>query len=129
MAKERIGTVEYDPRKGCYRVRLTLNDGARPWVDLTPTARSPLAEARAREVAAERSRIAREENLTAADFGLKSRVAAELPAPATGAGDMETWLAAWAVVGCGQNGRIGRSADGAWRARRRSWLDADQVSM
>jgi integrase len=75
MAKDRIGTIQYDSGKGCYRVRLTLNDGARPWVNLTPTARSPKAEARAREVAAERSQLARKKGLRAEDFGMKPRTA------------------------------------------------------
>ena len=95
MPKERRGTVEYDAKKGCYRIRLTLNDGSRPWVDLTPTARSALAEKRAREVAAERSKIARKENVRAEDFGLKPR-AGPVEAQAAAAPDvMERWLEAW----------------------------------
>jgi len=95
MPKERRGTVEYDAKKGCYRIRLTLNDGSRPWVDLTPTARSALAEKRAREVAVQRSKIARQENLRAEDFGLKPRAEKvdALAAPATDV--MERWLEAW----------------------------------
>jgi integrase len=69
----RTGTVVYDDAKKCYLIRLTLEDGARPWIELAPTARSPVAEARAREVAAERSKIARDRHLIAEDFGLRSR--------------------------------------------------------
>jgi hypothetical protein len=29
MAREHRGTVKYDAKRGCYRVRLTLNDGSR----------------------------------------------------------------------------------------------------
>ncbi len=95
MPKERRGTVEYDAKKGCYRIRLTLNDGSRPWVDLTPTARSALAEKRAREVAVQRSKIARQENLRAEDFGLKPR-AEKVDAEAAPATDvMERWLEVW----------------------------------
>jgi hypothetical protein len=73
MPKERKGTVWYEADRGCYRIKLTLNDGARPVIDLTPTARSPQAEERAKEVAAERSKMAREKDLRAEDFGLKPR--------------------------------------------------------
>lgn len=103
MPKERIGSVWYDPARGCYRIKLTLNDGSRPTVDLTPTVESPLAEKRAREVAAQRSRIAREKNLRAEDFGVKGRTSQGLggptpPAPppaATTATDMAQWADAW----------------------------------
>ncbi len=96
MAKRRSGTVAYDEAKKCYQIRLTLNDGSRPWVALSPAARSPLAEARAREVAAERSRIAREKRLTAEDFGLMPRPGPKAPETTTSPTDaMQTWLDAW----------------------------------
>ncbi len=100
MPKPRTGVVWYDARRGCYRIKLTLNDGARPTIDLSPTARSALAEERARAVAAERSRIARDKGLRAEDFGLAPRAAQGVAAEGQGeAGpttdDMASWLQAW----------------------------------
>ncbi|MGD0680079.1 MAG: tyrosine-type recombinase/integrase [Polyangiaceae bacterium] len=95
MAKERSGTIAYDDSKKCYRIRLTLNDGSRPWVDLSPTARSARAEERARAVAAERSKIAREKNLTAADFGLKRRAEPKRQAASSPTDAMQEWLGIW----------------------------------
>jgi integrase len=82
MARERRGTVKYDVKRGCYRVRLTLNDGSRPWFDLPPIGPSAMAEAKARVVAADRSRIAGDKNLIAEDFGLKLRPPPKPPDPA-----------------------------------------------
>ena len=78
MPRELKGTVDWvlpgpSEQQGHYRYRITLIDGARPWIDVAPGPRSPLAEARVREVAAERSSIAREKGLRAEDFGLKAR--------------------------------------------------------
>ena len=57
MSRERTGTAQYVPPKpgepqGHYKVRITCNDGSRPWVHLDPGPKSPQAEARAREAAA-----------------------------------------------------------------------------
>ncbi len=49
-------------------------DGARPWVDLDPSLpNNARGKQRAKEIALERSSIAKTEGLTAADFGLKPR--------------------------------------------------------
>ena len=62
MPRERSGCVRYDNRKGCYAIRITLNGSKRsPWIPLSPATRSPDAEKRAREVAVERTKIARDE--------------------------------------------------------------------
>jgi integrase len=99
--RERTGTVTYDEAKGCYCIKLTLNCGTRtPWLPLSPAVRSPNAEMRAREVAAERSKIARDEDLKPEDFGMKPR--APKTAPGGGSGPairgeatMEGWLGVW----------------------------------
>jgi integrase len=93
VPKERSGTVWYDATRGCYRIKLTLNDGTRPTIDLTPTAKSPFAEARAREVAVERSKIARDKNLTGEDFGLRppSKTAEGKPTGET----VQQWVDRW----------------------------------
>jgi integrase len=95
MPKERTGTVWYDDERRCYAVKISLNDGARPTIFLTPTSKSPEAEGRAHEVAKERSRIAREEDHRAEDYGLpprKPKAAATAAAPPS---TMQSWLDAW----------------------------------
>ncbi|MGD0679646.1 MAG: site-specific integrase [Polyangiaceae bacterium] len=99
MPKPRTGTVEWVPPKkgeplGHYRYRITLSDGARPWVDFAPGPASPDAEARVRELAIERSKIARDRELKAEDFGLKPRPPVCRP-ECRETGDMVTWLHAW----------------------------------
>ena len=64
MGKQATGTVEWaEPkpgeRQGHYKARITLPDGTRPWIHFDPGPRSPQAEARAREKAAEASERAR----------------------------------------------------------------------
>ena len=110
MPRELKGTVDWvlpgpSEQQGHYRYRITLIDGARPWIDVAPGPRSPLAEARVREVAAERSKIAREKGLRAEDFGLKPRgsrtapLVATLPEGETVAKWTDRWLAARAGRG------------------------------
>ncbi len=75
MPRKPTGTAEWvEPTngepKGHYKVRLSLEDGGRPWVHLNPGPRSPQAEARARETAASYTERARREGKTSADFGL-----------------------------------------------------------
>jgi hypothetical protein len=65
MAKSRTGTIEWvlpkeGEKQGHYRYRITLSDGARPWIACEPRPHSPEAEARVRKLSADRSKIARE---------------------------------------------------------------------
>jgi integrase len=103
MPREAIGTVAYvpaDPKKGTtlghYRYRITLGDGARPWIECPAGPRSPLVEQRVREKAVERSKEARAKGLRAEDFGLQPRAAAGRShggAPQSEA--MSKWVEAW----------------------------------
>ncbi len=73
MPRELTGGVEYVPPGpgeplGNYRYRISLVDGSRPWIDVAPTVRSKDAEARVREVAAERSKTAREKGRSVSGF-------------------------------------------------------------
>lgn len=87
MGREATGTIEYVDAKpgeaqGRWKVRISLLDGARPWITCDPSPKSPQTEARAREKAAHWSERARRERLTAAGFGLvaplvKTRARAE----------------------------------------------------
>jgi integrase len=99
MSREATGTVDYVPAKagealGHYAARIRLNDGGRPRVHFSPAARSPNAEQRAREKAAEWSERARRENLSSADFGILARARPEPAAPRP-EGDMGEWLRVW----------------------------------
>src|SRR5258708_18150990 len=117
MPRLRTGTVTYDNAKRCYVYKLTLNDGSRtPWLPLTPTAKSPIAEARAREVAKEKSEIARREKLTPEHFDMKRRPSKSAPAPGgeTVGEYFDRWNAARAATG------IGTTVDD--RSRWRKWL-------
>jgi integrase len=96
MSRARTGTVWYDEARGCWAYRLTLSDGSRSpavYID-TLTARSPNAKKRAVEVAAERSQVAAEKKLTAADFGIKPRAKASAPEGETVSQYFERWLTA-----------------------------------
>lgn len=71
MPRARTGTAVYVEAKpgearGHYRIRVTANDGSRPWFDLDPGPKSPQAEARARETAAAYSEDVRRKGLGAA---------------------------------------------------------------
>jgi integrase len=71
MPRPRTGTVVYVPPGGGevlghYKVRITCNDGSRPWVDLNPSPRSPEARAKAREAAAHYSEQFREQGVVGA---------------------------------------------------------------
>ena len=99
MPRRATGTIEYVEATGAeaqghYRARITLSDGARPWIDFAPGPRSPKAESRARERAAHWSERARNENLTAAAFGIAKRTA-----PEAIEGDaklaMQAWMKTW----------------------------------
>lgn len=77
MGRKATGTVEYiegkDGKPGHYRCRVTCVDGARPWIDLDPTPRSPQQEARAKERAAAMSERIRREKLTGEQFAIVRR--------------------------------------------------------
>jgi integrase len=92
MARKATGSVRYDEKKGCYVARITV-PGGRPWVDLEPSAKSPKAEARAREKAAAITERARERKLTIADF--KMRRTAAQPAPTAEGESVEDWCDRW----------------------------------
>lgn len=102
--KPRTGTVVYVPAKpgeamGHYKVRVTSNDGSRPWIHLQkPSPKSPQAEARAREKAAAWSERAGRDGvvLTPARKTKASearRVAAE--AAASGGETVKAYAARW----------------------------------
>src|SRR5580698_2233888 len=98
MPRARQGTVRYEPRKGCYQIKLTLNCGTRtPWFDLSPSVRSPNAMMRAKEVAKERTEIARDKDLKPEDFGMKPRQASDPATDATksAATTMQDWVDEW----------------------------------
>ena len=84
MARERSGTVAWDPKRGCWRARLTLNDGSRPWVDLPEKTKSAQAQERARERARALTERARSREMTATDFGIARRYEEVPSAPAVG---------------------------------------------
>lgn len=74
MARAASGTVAWDNERGIWRGRITLNDGARPWIDGPQgLPRNERGEMRAREYISERAEIARREGLIASDFGIKPR--------------------------------------------------------
>jgi integrase len=93
------GSVHWEPatrrRPGHYKFRLSLEDGSRPWVHLDPTARSTLAEARAREVAQERSDQARRDHLRGEDFDLGPRQPRTKDVPRATGQTMDAWLKDW----------------------------------
>lgn len=64
---------KWDESKGCWLGRISLVDGARPWIEVRDLPRSKQGERRAAEVIAHRNEVARAEKLIAADFGLKPR--------------------------------------------------------
>lgn len=69
MGKPASGTVVWDPAKKVWKGRITLNDGARPWIDAKPgLPHNERGKALANEYIAERAEIARKENLTGAHF-------------------------------------------------------------
>jgi integrase len=129
MPKDRrAGTVVYNEAKRCYRIRLTLEDGSRPWIDLTPTAKSPIAESRAREVAAERSKIARERHLIAEDFGLKPHAAKSVVVAGRTGESVSSWFDRYyKAAAIGEVGRKNRGAPQvSARDRRRrfeTWIE------
>jgi hypothetical protein len=76
MPRPLTGTVRYDVKKGAYQYKLTLPDGSRtPWIAVTPTARSAIAEARVREVALEASQLAHQTCACRAEFLVEKSVA------------------------------------------------------
>ena len=85
MPRARTGSVQWNDLKKCWVGRVTLNDGARPWVDCPQELpRNARGEGRAREWIAERSEIARREGLRREDFAIAIR---KPPAPPpTGSG-------------------------------------------
>ncbi len=123
MPKARTGTVRYDDKGGCYWVRLTLNDGGRPWVPLSPATRSPNAEMRAREVAIEKSEIARKENLRSEDFGLKPRGPRGAPVAAPPGASMQDWVDAWTKLRTGRGLSTAAESESVWRRHIKPTID------
>lgn len=78
MPRAATGTVVYAPPKkgeaqGHYRVRITLPDGKRPWIDRKPGPKSPRAEKLAREYAIEASETSRSAGMIGADFLMRAK--------------------------------------------------------
>src|SRR5580658_9604652 len=120
MPRELTGCVEYVPPEpgeqlGHYRYRISLVDGSRPWIDIAPTARSKDAEGRVREVAAERSKTAREKGLRAEDFGLKPRGSKAAPPAATAGTIMSDWVDTWTKHRQERGLATARECAGVWR--------------
>jgi integrase len=112
--------VEYVPpgpgeQLGHYRYRISLADGSGPWIDIAPTVRSKDAEERVREVAAERSKTAREKGLRAEDFGLKPRGSKAAPAAPTAGTTMSDWVDTWTKHRQGRGIATARECAGVWR--------------
>jgi len=78
IAPKGAGTIHWVPAKpgetqGHYMGRISLIDGARPWVHCPPGPRSVQAEARAREYVASKAERARLNRITGEEWGLKPR--------------------------------------------------------
>lgn len=78
--------MAWDPKRGCWRARLTLNDGSRPWVDLPEKTKSAQAKERARERPWALTERARWREMTATDLGIAPRSEA-VPTAAPAAGE------------------------------------------
>ena len=106
MPRKLSGTVKYDPAKGCYRARITLIDGFRPWVDLDPGPKSPTAKKSAQGKAAGLTERAREKKLTRADFpGLAKLSKLGEPFPLTNGETSDEWFkryTSYQRIECGQ---------------------------
>ncbi len=80
--KNGSGTVGWDSEKRVWRGRISLGDGARPWIDAPANLpHNARGEQRAREYVRERAQIAKDEGLTGADFGLVPRKPRSAPPP------------------------------------------------
>ena len=115
MPRPRTGTVAYCEAKGDkpghYRARITLADGARPWVALPPGPKSPAAERRARERALALSERASAEGWAPAATDNPRRKVASAPA---GEG-AEPWVAAWLDARRARGLTSVRENDAHWR--------------
>ena len=99
MSRKATGTIEWvpaDPKKGetrgHYRARISLKDGARPWIDFDPGPRSDVAEKSARHRAEGIAEDARRRGLTAKDFGITTKA---MRAEIAAAPDMSKWIETW----------------------------------
>ncbi len=91
MAKARTGSrPKWDPTKGCWVGRLTLDDGSRPWVTCDGLPNNERGRLRAAELIRERAEVAQRKGLRSEHFELRSRKASapgsstNAPAPPQG---------------------------------------------
>jgi integrase len=136
MPREATGSVDWvspNPKKGeaqgHYKVRITLADGARPWIHLDPGPKSPQAEARAREKAAAWTERARIEGRAAADFGIKPRGVPLIAAQPDAAGDraMQAWFDHWLRSRQKKGQTSTRENDAHWRVHIEPVLGAKHI--
>ena len=121
MPREATGVVEWVPANGAkgeaqghFRARITLTDGSRPYINFDPCPRSTQAEQRAREKAAEWTKRARRERLTAKDFGLVRRTDRR-PLVSQASDDMLTWVRTWLESRTAKGRTSTRDNEAHWR--------------
>lgn len=124
MSRKRSGTVVYveardDEAQGHYRIRVTANDGSRPWFDLAPGPKSPQAEARARETAASYSERMMREGIVAAP---KRRAVLK-------AGDARETFEAWVIRWLDARAAKGLRSVETDRGRIKKWLTPSFAGM
>jgi len=107
MARKLKGSVAYDLVRKIWRARITLSDGARPWIDVPgDLPNNERGELRAKEWAEEKAKTAREKAMVAADFGMRRR---KKRAPASDKPSADESYDAWHARYLKVHERLGRS--------------------